>query len=223
MQDAQRTGAADRVAAEGRAVAAGGEHVLHLLAEQRCAQRQPAAEPLGRGDDVGLDAVVHITVELAGAAVAGLHLVADEQDVLRGGELRRTLDEFLRQRDDAALALHDLDHDGGAFVRGHLRLEIVEIVRLGIGKALRQRQKVVVEHVLTGRGERRDRAAVEAVFERDDGVVFRALVLSRVFARSLDGAFVGLRAGVGEEDLFHAGLFAQQLRQLRVGRGEVEV
>ena len=108
-------------------------------------------------------------------------------------------------------------------MRGHLRLEIVEIVRLGIGKALRQRQKVVVEHVLTGRGERCDRAAVEAVFERDDGVVFRALVLSRVFARGLDGAFVGLRAGVGEEDLFHAGLFAQQLRQLRVGRGEVEV
>ena len=150
-------------------MAAGGEHVLHLLAEQRCAQRQPAAEALGRRDDVGLDAVVHIAVELAGAAVAGLHLVADEQDVLRGGELRRTLDEFLRQRNDAALALHDLNHDGGALVRCHLRLEIVEVVRLGIGKALRQRQKVVVEHVLPGRGERCDRAAVEAVFERDDG------------------------------------------------------
>ena len=139
---------------------------------------------------------MHIAVELSGAAVSGLHLVADEQDVLRGGKLRRALDECLRQRDDAALALHDLDHDGGAFVRGHLRLEIVEIVRLGIGKALRQRQKVVVEHVLTGRGECCDRAAVEAVFERDDGVVFRALVLSRVFARGFDGAFVGLRAGV---------------------------
>ena len=44
-----------------------------------------------------------------------------------------------------------------------------------------------------------------------------------VLARGLDGALVGLGAGVGEEDLFHAGLLAQQLRQLRVGRGEVEV
>ena len=223
MQNAQRAGAADGVAAEGRAVAAGGEHILHLLAEQRRAQRQAAAEALGRGDDVRRDAVVHVAVELAAAAVADLHLVADEQQVLLGGELGSTFDKFLRQRDDAALALHDLHHDGGALVRGDLRLEIVEVIRLGVGKTLRQRQKVVVEHVLPGRGERCDRAAVEAVFERDDGVVLRAFVVGGVLARGLDGALVGLCAGVGEEDLLHAGLLAQQLRQLRVGRGVVEV
>ena len=166
---------------------------------------------------------MHVAVELAAAAVADLHLVADEQQVLLGGELGSTFDKFLRQRDDAALALHDLHHDGGALVRGDLRLEIVEVIRLGVGKALRQRQKVVVEHVLPGRGERCDRAAVEAVFERDDGVVLRAFVVGGVLARGLDGALVGLRAGVGEEDLLHAGLLAQQLRQLRVGRGVVEV
>ena len=80
-----------------------------------------------------------------------------------------------------------------------------------------------MEHVLTGRGERRDRAAVEAVFERDDGVILRALAVGGVLARGLDGALVGLGAGVGEEDFLHAGFFAQQLRQLRVGRGVVEV
>ena len=117
----------------------GSEYILHLFPQQRRAERQAARKALGRGDDVRRDAVVHVAVELAAAAVADLHLVADEQDVLLGGELGRALDKFLRQRDDAALALHDLHHDGGALVRGDLRLEIVEVIRLGVGKALRQR------------------------------------------------------------------------------------
>ena len=63
---------------------------------------------------------------------------------------------------------------------------------------------------------------MEAAIHRNDGLAAAAHLLG-IQASKLDGAFVGLRAGVGEEDLFHAGLFAQQLRQLRVGRGEVEV
>ena len=37
--------------------------------------RQPTAEPLGQGDDVGRDAVVLMREERAGAAHPGLHLV----------------------------------------------------------------------------------------------------------------------------------------------------
>ena len=68
-----------------------------FLAEQRRAERQAAAKALGRGDDIRLDAVVHVAVQLAAAAVADLHLVADEkQIVLLGGELCRALDILLR-------------------------------------------------------------------------------------------------------------------------------
>ncbi len=47
-------------------------------ARQR-ADRQAAAEALGQGDDVGLDAVGLVGEPVAGAADAGLHLVEDQQ------------------------------------------------------------------------------------------------------------------------------------------------
>ena len=60
----------------------------------------------------------------------------------------------------------------------------------------------MVEHVLSGGGQRGDRAAVEAVVQRDDAWRAPSPYLSHgVFARGLDGALVGLRAGVGEEHL----------------------
>ena len=41
--------------------------------------RQPAAEPLGQGDDVGLDALGLVGEPVPGAADAGLHLVEHQQ------------------------------------------------------------------------------------------------------------------------------------------------
>ena len=72
-------------------------------------------------------------------------------------------------------------------------------------------------------GQRRERAAVEAVLQCDDREVIRALLLSGVLAGGLDGALVGLRAGIAEEDLLHAGLFTEQLRQPGAGLGIVEI
>ena len=71
--------AADGVAAERRAVVAGVEDVCHTLAEHGHAEGQTAADALCRGDDVGLQTVVHIAVEAAAAAVAELDLVCHEQ------------------------------------------------------------------------------------------------------------------------------------------------
>ena len=78
------------------------------------ADRQPAAEPLGQGDHVGLDALGLVGEPGAGAADAGLHLVEDEQRA--GGVAGRPGGGQVagRRRDHAALAQDRLEeHHGG--------------------------------------------------------------------------------------------------------------
>ena len=51
--------------------------------------------------------------ELAGAAVAGLHLVADEDDAVLARDLAQALHPLDRRHDEPALALDGLEHDRG--------------------------------------------------------------------------------------------------------------
>ena len=90
-------------------------------------------------------------------------------------------------------------------------------------KARQQRLELGVILVLPRGGERRERAAVEALFEREDRVSIRAVGLGCVLARGLDGALVRLGAGVGEEDALHARALAEELREIRGGRGVKQV
>ena len=46
------------------------------------AKRQSSAEPLGRGDDIRLNAEVHIGVQFSAPPVSGLNLIHHQQDVL---------------------------------------------------------------------------------------------------------------------------------------------
>jgi len=204
-------------------VQAGGIDVLGLGAEQGGAQRQAAAEAPGRRHNVGLDAGRHVGIELAGAAVAALHLVRDEQNVLFPRDLGQTLQKRLVESDHAALALDGLEHHGADLVLGDQLPDALEIVGLGVDEARREGLEVLVVVLLPGRGQGRDRAAVEAVHKRDDRIAVLPVVRLAVLPRGLDGALVGLRAGVREEDLFHAGLLAEQLRELGARGREVEV
>ena len=86
--DADRRG--ERVAAEGAAVVAGMEDRHDLLAGEEGADRQQAAaERLAEHQAVGADAFVVAGEQRAGAAEAGLHLVADQQDAAPGADLAR--------------------------------------------------------------------------------------------------------------------------------------
>ena len=79
----ERGGARDRVAAVGAAEAAGvrGVHDLGPAGDGR--ERQPAGDALGGRDQVGHDAEELAGEHRAGAGEAGLHLVGDEDDVVR--------------------------------------------------------------------------------------------------------------------------------------------
>ena len=67
----------ERIAAEGRAVRAGGHALAGFLGGEERADRKAAAERLGERHDVRLDAGALVGEQLAGAAHAGLHLVED--------------------------------------------------------------------------------------------------------------------------------------------------
>ena len=72
----------ERIAAEGRAVRAGGHALAGFLGGEERADRKAAAERLGERHDVGRNAGPLIGEQLAGAAHAALHLVEDQQQAV---------------------------------------------------------------------------------------------------------------------------------------------
>ena len=90
-QHAQRRArhrAGERVAAEGRAVLAGLQDAEHLVVRKHGRHRiEAAGQRLAEQRHVGLDALVLLGEQLAGAAEPGLDLVEDQHHVVRGAEL----------------------------------------------------------------------------------------------------------------------------------------
>lgn len=84
-------------------------------------------------------------------------------------------------------------------------------------------EEVLMEYVLAGCSEGGDGTAVEAVDQGDDGGSVLAVLVDGVFSGSLDGAFIGFSAGVGEEYVLHACLFAERLCQVCLGHGVEKV
>ena len=54
--------------------------------------------------------------------------------------------------------------------------------------------------LLTGGGQGGKGSAMEAVFQRNDGGILRALFVRGVFAGDFDGALVGCCAGIGPKN-----------------------
>ena len=78
---------------------------------------------------VGLDAVVLDRPHRAGAAAAALHLVVDVEDPVTVEDLLQALREVRRHRDEAALALHRLEH--GARDRLRIDVALEELLQRG--------------------------------------------------------------------------------------------
>ena len=88
------------------------EGVGDLRGGREGAQRPAVGDALGLADDVRLDAVVLDGEHRAGAPVARLHLVADEEHALGVHPLLDDLEVVVRRDDDAALAHHRLGDEG---------------------------------------------------------------------------------------------------------------
>ena len=115
----------------------------------------------------------------------------------RSSHSRRTPAKYSRGgRVDPALALHRLEQHGG-HRRVEGSLEGVEVDPGHVAEPLGQRLERLVLGGLAGGVQRGERAAVEGAEGAHDDVAAPPTEL----AGQLDGALVGLGAGVGEEDL----------------------
>ena len=198
------------------------EDVLHRVAEQARADGQAAAQPLCRGDDIGGDAVQLIGKILARPAVARLHLVRNDEEVLLLFEFEDLFDVAFGQNVYAALALHEFDHHGAGLVV-HQAFQSRLVPHRSVNETLREGIEILVENVLPRCGKGGNGTTVEGVFEGDDVVRPFSLVLHAPLTRRLDGAFVGFRAAVAEENFFHPRLFNKRFRKVCRGSGIVKV
>ena len=87
------------------------------------------------------------------------------------------------------------------------------------GQWLEQFMEVVLSRCRQG-GQR---APVETVHQRYDGIAVTALFPGGILSRHFNGAFVGFRTGIGEEYFLHPGFFTQELGKNRARLGVVEV
>ena len=199
------------------------KNIGEFFRQQGGAHGQAAGQPFGRGDHVRTDAVLHIGIQGAGPAVAGLNLIDHEEDILLLQERIQFFHKTGIQRNHAALALNALDEDCGDGAAGAQLFQGFQISGGEGGKAGRQGLIQLMVMRLPGGGQGGQRPAVEAVFQRDNGGTGGPFVFRSPLAGGLDGALVGFGAGVGEEDLRHPRFQAQGFRQSGAGSGVVKV
>ena len=192
------------------------EDIFGLFPEENCADGQAVAEPFGGADDIRLHPEGLIAVEEAGAPVAGLHLVNQQQDIpflAEGGDL---FHKFGFERDDPALSLNHFNHNSGG-VPADLCKQILKVVCLGIAEAGGKGIEKPVHRRLSGGGQGRDGAPVKGVDQGDDLAALGAVLFLGVLPRGFDHALIGLGAGVREEHLLHPGFFAEELCRFLAG------
>ena len=137
--------------------------------------------------------------ELAGAADAALDFVEHQQQPARVA--KRPQPRQKRRRKDAqpAFSLNRFEQDARRFLRDR-RLDGVKIAERDLIEALDGRPEPFKIFRVAARGDRRERAAMEGAFERDQPIAFGLSVDRMEFARRLDRALHGFRAGIGEKD-----------------------
>ena len=124
---------------------------------------------------------------------------------------------------DAAFALDELDQDSDdiAIARSDA-FHGFEIVERHAHETRKQRLESGLNLPAAGRGECRDRAAVEGLVQHDDRRRFDAALVT-VEPRELDRRLVRLAPGVAEEDALHTGDLGEPVGELFLKRYPVEV
>ena len=204
-----RTGgrAGDGVAAERPAEAARRRRVHDVCVAGQTGEWETAAERLPGNEQVRGDAVVVDRPDRPGAADAALHLVVDVEDPMPLADRLEGDGKVRRHDDEAALALHRLEHDA----RDRLRVDLAREEQLepgdrlvGADAAVRVRRRRPV-HLRRERAEpalvgdlrrhrhRQQRASVKCVVEDDDALP------PRRGTGDLDGVLDRLRARVHEQ------------------------
>ena len=205
-------GAGEWIATIGGAMGAGDEVFAHRFLGQHGAEREAAADALGRRDHVRFNARPFMREQLAGAPHATLDFVEAQENAKFVAGAAQILHELDVGRSDPAFALHRLNHDPGGLPVDRIAHR-VEVVQRHMHEAFDRRAEAFEVMMVAGRGQRRQGAAMERAFEADDFVAFRMPVGEHRPAHHFDHAFVGLSPRIAEEHRVGKGRRHQPLRQ----------
>ena len=212
VQNGVRHRAGERVAAEGRAVGARGHGGSSGGGGEAGADREPAAQTLGDGRDVGTHAGLFAGEQRPRAAHAGLDLVEDQEQAMLVAQGAEPLQALGRHRADAAFPLDRLDHDGaGRGADGGVqRLVVAERNDVEPG----QQRVESLDHLLAADGGNSGHGpAMERTLEGDDPVAFRIAARPVEATGHLDAGFDRLRTGIAHEHGVGESLRHQPVRQ----------
>ena len=193
-----------------------------LLPREASTHREAVPQRLGDTHDVRGDARPLVSKESAGAAHAALHLVEDEHQARFVCERTQALQELVRRRMDAALALDRLDQQGRGLVAdcGTGRIQIIEI---HLVEGIHGRLESLEVLGLRARRDGRKRPPVKGVAEGDHAVALGRAAAGLVDARELDRALHRLGAGIAEQHTVGEGRGGEPLGEARLRRNVIEV
>ena len=200
VEHAVRCGDGQAAAAERGSMVARPERVGHFGTRGACAHGHAAGNAFCHGDDVGRDSIVLEREGGAAAIHAALYLIANHERFVLARQAANRFHILLGARMHAAFALHDLKDYGAHIMIGECCLERCDVILRNVDESAGQRLEGFLLQRLRGGSERRERAAVEAVRDGDDGRAAVAETL-RVETRELNGAFIGFCARIREERL----------------------
>src|SRR5579883_1996348 len=210
----ERSGARERMTAEGAAERAGAGCVHDFGAARDGSDRHAAAERLGHGNEVRFDAEMLGGKPAAGARETGLDFIGDEKNAVLAADVLENGEIAARRNDEAAFAEDRLGDDGSDGFRRYGALEgVLEMVSEGFGSragsaavgigegdaidiAGERLEAGFIRMRLAGEAHGEKGAAVEGILEANDGGP------ARVSAGDFDGVFDGFGAGIQEDGLF---------------------
>src|SRR6185369_886206 len=169
------------------------------LARETGAHRKTAADPLRRGEDVRLNAIMLVGIELTCSSHAALNLVEHQHQVMLVAGRAQSRQELVRRRPNAALALDRLQQEARRILVDGCKSR-VEVVELDNPEAWKKRRETVDHLCLVRRADRAHGPTVEGVGKGDEVVFVRISLSVMVSARGLDRALHRLNARVGEEN-----------------------
>jgi len=189
------------------------QHLGDARPGQHRTDREPAAERLGQGHDVGLHVVPLMRKQATAAAHAALDFVEHQQRVVAIAQRAHAGKKSRCSRAHAALALNRFEHHRRDIGRSHRLFERFQIVERAMAEAAGQRFVALLILGLRSRGDGGQGAAVEAAFERDDDATLgRATLIAGPAPHQFDCGLVGLGTGIAQEHaprktrFFHQGL-----------------
>ena len=193
-----------------------------LFGGQHRADRKTAAEALGQGHHIGRHAGPFIGPHLAGAAHATLHLVEDQQGAKFIGGLAQAVQIGVIGRENPALALHWLDHDGRDII-AHGGAQFVQIAKRHMLEPAWSRAETFAIFVAVASRQGGQGAAMKSAAAGDHPLALRFAIGKVIFARDFQRAFHRLGPGIAEKHGVGEGVFTKPVGQALLFGDVVEV